>query len=214
MWSQSRAEATGGLTRRGDCANMRGGWWASRRRSIVAWRAWSWARVRTRSGCRVICPYCNVDDDKVIDSRASDGGKSIRRRRECLGCTRRFTTYERVEVTTRLMVVKRDGTHEPFSRENVMRGVVAACGKRPIPEAAKSKIVDEVEEELHREFDREVESRVIGERVMAKLRDVDEVAYIRFASEYYQFRSVAEIRQQLALLDARVKDVKDQQKLF
>lgn len=165
-------------------------------------------------GCRVICPYCNVDNDKVIDSRASDGGKSIRRRRECLGCTRRFTTYERVEVTTRLMVVKRDGSHEPFSRENVMRGVVAACGKRPIPEATKSKIVDEVEDELHREFDREVESRVIGERVMAKLRDVDEVAYIRFASEYYQFRSVAEIRQQLALLDARVKDVKDQQKLF
>lgn len=112
------------------------------------------------------------------------------------------------------MVVKRDGTHEPFSRENVMRGVVAACGKRPIAEATKSKIVDAVEDELHREFDREVESRVIGERVMAKLRDVDEVAYIRFASEYYQFRSVAEIKQQLALLDAHVKDVKDQQKLF
>lgn len=162
----------------------------------------------------MICPYCTVDNDKVIDSRASDGGKSIRRRRECLGCSRRFTTYERVEVTTRLMVIKRDGTHEPFSRENVMRGVVAACGKRPIPEATKSKIVDAVEDELHREFDREVESRVIGERVMLKLRDVDEVAYIRFASEYYQFRSVAEIKQQLALLDAHVKDVKDQQKLF
>lgn len=165
-------------------------------------------------GWFVICPYCNVDNDKVIDSRASDGGKSIRRRRECLGCSRRFTTYERVEVTTRLMVVKRDGSHEPFSRENVMRGVVAACGKRPIAEAVKVKIVDEVEDELHREFDREVESKVIGQRVMLKLRDVDEVAYIRFASEYYQFRSVAEIKQQLALLDAHVKDVKDQQKLF
>lgn len=163
---------------------------------------------------RVLCPYCGKDDDKVIDSRSSDAGKVIRRRRECLACGRRFTTYERVEQTARLIVVKRDGTRAPFSRENILRGVQAACGKRPIAEEAKEHLVDQVEEELHREFDREVESQIIGERVMAKLRDLDEVAWVRFASEYYQFKSVDELRQQLALLDGRVKDDKRQQKLF
>lgn len=162
----------------------------------------------------MLCPFCNANDDKVIDSRASDGGKIIRRRRECLGCGRRFTTYERVEQTARLIVVKRDGSRAPFSRENIMRGVQAACGKRPIPEDVKEGLVSELEESLHREFDREVESRVIGEQVMLRLRDIDEVAYIRFASEYYKFRSVDELRQQLELLDGRVKDSKDQGRLF
>jgi len=162
----------------------------------------------------VQCPYCSKDDDKVIDSRSSDAGKVIRRRRECLACNRRFTTYERVEQTHRLMVVKRDGTHQPFNRDNILRGVQAACGKRPIAEETKQRLVDDVEEELHREFDREVSSQVVGERVMARLRDLDEVAWVRFASEYYQFKSVAELKQQLNLLDGRVKDVKDQQKLF
>lgn len=162
----------------------------------------------------MICPFCAKDNDKVIDSRASDGGRVVRRRRECLECSRRFTTYERVEQAARLIVIKRDGSHVPFSRDNIMRGVLAACGKRPIAETIKERMVDEVEEELHREFDREVESRVIGERVMAKLRVVDEVAYIRFASEYYQFKSVDELRRQLELLDGHVKDVKEQQKLF
>jgi transcriptional repressor NrdR len=162
----------------------------------------------------MICPYCNTNDDKVIDSRASDAGKVIRRRRECLGCGRRFTTYERVEPTARLIVVKRDGTRVPFSRDNIMRGVQAACGKRAVPEEVKERLVSDLDEELHRDFDREVESRAIGERVMAKLRDVDEVAYIRFASEYYKFRSVDELKQQLELLDGRIKDAKDQGQLF
>lgn len=162
----------------------------------------------------VICPYCNTDNDKVIDSRASDGGKVIRRRRECLGCGRRFTTYERVEPSARLIVVKRDGTRVPFTRDNIVRGVQAACGKRAVPEEVKEKLVSDLDEELHRDFDREVESRVIGERVMAKLRDVDEVAYIRFASEYYKFKSVDELKQQLELLDGRIKDAKDQKQLF
>jgi transcriptional repressor NrdR len=162
----------------------------------------------------VICPYCNTDNDKVIDSRASDGGKVIRRRRECLGCERRFTTYERVEPSARLIVVKRDGTRVPFSRDNIVRGVQAACGKRAVPEQVKEKLVSDLDEELHRDFDREVESRVIGERVMGKLRDVDEVAYIRFASEYYKFKSVDELKQQLELLDGRIKDAKDQKQLF
>ena len=162
----------------------------------------------------VICPFCDVDNDKVIDSRASDGGKSIRRRRECVGCGRRFTTYEKVEQTARLMVVKRDGTHQPFDRQKILSGLYAACGKRPIPEDVKQKVAEVVEEELHREFDREVPSRAVGERVMAKLRDVDEVAYIRYASEYYQFKSVEELKRQLELLDGRIKDVKQQVRLF
>lgn len=162
----------------------------------------------------MLCPYCNQDNDKVIDSRAGDGGKIIRRRRECLACQRRYTTYERVEQTVRLMVIKRDGRRVPFDRENIARGVTAACGKRKIPEEVKQKMLDQIEEDLHRQYDREVESRVIGERVMLVLRDVDEVAYIRFASEYYKFKSVDELKQQLELLDGRVKDLKNQQKLF
>jgi transcriptional repressor NrdR len=162
----------------------------------------------------MICPYCNANDDKVIDSRASDAGKVIRRRRECLGCGRRFTTYERVEASARLTVVKRDGSRAPFSRDNILGGIQAACGKRAVPAEVKEKLVNDLDEELHRDFDREVESRVIGERVMAKLRDVDEVAYIRFASEYYKFRSVDELKQQLELLDGRIKDAKDQGQLF
>lgn len=162
----------------------------------------------------VNCPYCDSNKDKVIDSRESEGGKVIRRRRECLSCGKRFTTYERIESTVRLVVIKKDGTHVPFNRDNVLRGVQSACGKRPIPEAVKERLVDEIEEGLHRDFEREVESREIGERVMLKLRDLDEVAYIRFASEYYNFKSVDEIKQQLQLLDARTRDVKDQQRLF
>jgi transcriptional repressor NrdR len=162
----------------------------------------------------MICPYCDRDDDKVIDSRASDAGKVIRRRRECLGCGRRFTTYERVEDTYRLTVIKRDGTRVPFNRENILRGVRAACGKRPIAEEVKTRLVEELEDELHRRFDREVESRVIGELVANKLRDVDDIAYVRFASEYYEFRNVGDIMKQLEDLSARVRDVKDQQPLF
>lgn len=166
------------------------------------------------AGAPVICPFCSANDDKVIDSRSSEGGAVIRRRRQCLKCKKRFTTYERVEQTARLVVVKRDGTRVPFARENILRGVQAACGKRIIAEEVKERIVDEVEEELHREFDREVDSRVIGERVMRKLRDVDEVAYIRFASEYLKLGSAGELMAELHELNSRPKDVKQQQSLF
>ncbi len=162
----------------------------------------------------MICPFCNSNDDKVIDSRESDGGKIIRRRRECVSCERRFTTYERVEQTSRLVVKKRDGSLVPFSRDNILRGVQSACGKRPIPEMEKERLVSEIEDALHQEFDREVESKVIGDRVMRRLRDLDEVAYIRFASEHYQFKSAEDLRQELELLEARIKDVKDQKPLF
>lgn len=162
----------------------------------------------------MICPFCGSNEDRVIDSRAAEGGKVIRRRRQCADCEKRFTTYERVEQTSRLSVVKRDGKRVPFDRDNIARGLDAACGKRPVSEDAKQRLVDEVEEELHREFDREVSSQVIGERVMAKLRDLDEVAYIRFASEYHQFKTVDDIMEELKALTSKPKDVKNQQGLF
>lgn len=163
---------------------------------------------------RVICPYCNANDDKVIDSRSTDSGAVIRRRRQCLKCSKRFTTYERVEELARLTVIKRDGTRVPFSRDNVLRGVQAACGKRPIPEDVRRSVVDDVEEQLYREFEREVPSKAIGEAVCAKLKDIDEVAYIRFASEYHRFKDVGELVQELSELKTRVRDAKDQQKMF
>ena len=162
----------------------------------------------------MICPYCEVDNDKVIDSRASDGGRVIRRRRECVHCSKRFTTYERVEQLSRLMVVKRDGTHVPFDRQNVLKGIVAACGKRAIAEEIKQRIAEEVEEGLVRDFEREVASRTIGERVMRKLLEVDEVAFLRFASEYHQFQSVEDMRKQLDELSTMPREVKNQQNLF
>ena len=154
----------------------------------------------------MICPFCGKDDDKVIDSRASEGGRVIRRRRQCLGCKKRYTTYERVEETARLVVIKRDGSRVPFSRENILRGIRAACGKRPIAEEAKIRLSEEIEDDLHRRYDREVDSRMIGELVASRLRDLDEIAYVRFASEYYQFRNVGDIMSQLEELllnDAR-----------
>jgi transcriptional repressor NrdR len=162
----------------------------------------------------VICPFCNVDNDKVIDSRASDAGRVIRRRRHCLACDRRFTTYERVEQTSRLMVVKKDGSRVPFSRENVLRGIQAACGKRPVPAEVKERMADDIEEELHREFDKEVSSRAVGDRVIRKLRAVDEVACFRFASEHLDLTSMKDLRRQLEEEENRVKDVKEQQALF
>lgn len=162
----------------------------------------------------MICPFCGYHDSKVIDSRSSESGRVIRRRRQCLKCEKRFTTYERVEQSARLMVIKRDGSRVPFNRENILRGIQAACGKRNIPEDVKERLADEVEDELHREFDREVESTAIGARVMAKLRDLDEVAYIRFASEYLKLGDAGELEAELANLRSRPRDVKQQQSLF
>lgn len=162
----------------------------------------------------MICPYCGRDNDKVIDSRASEGGLVIRRRRECLACSKRFTTYERVEKTARLVVIKKDGTRVAFDSQNVLKGVQAACGKRPVPEQAKLDLVQEVEEEVHREFDREVPSTEIGRRVAAKLRDLDQIAYIRYASEYYNFRTLEEFAQELTQLQSRPPNLPNQERLF
>lgn len=162
----------------------------------------------------MICPSCNANDDKVIDSRASEGGRVIRRRRECLRCHKRFTTYERIEQASRLMVVKRDGSRVPFNPDSVMKGVQAACGKRAIAEATKQRLVDELEEELHREFDREVSSTEIGRRVMGRLRELDPVAYIRFASEHLRFRSLHEFIEEAEALSEQPRTAKGQQALF
>jgi transcriptional repressor NrdR len=162
----------------------------------------------------VICPYCSHHDSKVIDSRSSESGRVIRRRRQCLKCEKRFTTYERVEQSARLMVIKRDGTRVPFSRDNILRGIQVACGKRNIPEEVKERMTNEVEDEVHQEHDREVESTAIGQRVMSKLREIDEVSYIRFASEYLKIGSAGELEAELAALRMRPRDVKEQQSLF
>ena len=169
---------------------------------------------RPAVSCGVHCPFCQHADSKVIDSRSAEGGAVIRRRRECLACAKRFTTYERLEETARLTVQKQDQRREPFDREKLLRGIQSAFGKRPVSEETKRQIVTEIEESLYRDFDKEVPSSVIGQRVCDKLRAVDEVAYIRFASVYHQFRDVTELAAELQRLLARSKDVKDQGRLF
>jgi transcriptional repressor NrdR len=162
----------------------------------------------------MICPFCKADDDSVIDSREADGGTAVRRRRECNSCKRRFTTYERVERTEKLLVVKRDGTRVPFNGDNVMRGVVAACGKRPIAAEAKEQLVRALEDELYRDFEREVPSVEIGRRVAAKLRAIDDISYIRFASEHEDFRTIEDLAAGVKEVQDSPKDVKDQTRLF
>ncbi|MAA51985.1 MAG: transcriptional regulator NrdR [Phycisphaerae bacterium] len=162
----------------------------------------------------MLCPRCGVDKDKVIDSRSSDGGAVIRRRRECLKCGMRFTTYEQVRSSDRLMVVKKDGSRVIFNRANVMSGIVAACGKRPVSEDAKEAVCEGVEAELHRDFDREVPSVEIGRRVAARLREIDQIAYIRYASEYYAFRDLDDLADEVTQLQARTQPGPNQSSLF
>jgi transcriptional repressor NrdR len=163
------------------------------------------------------CPFCQADKDslKVIDSRSCDGGKSIRRRRVCLKCDKRFTTYERVETTIRLTVVKKDGRRVPWDRNKILLGLQRACFKRPVPDSEMSRIGDEVEEEAFKGHDREVPSSFVGKLVAEKLRRVDQVAYVRFASVYKQFKTLEElVAEARAVLDARRYDDPDQGKLF
>ncbi len=162
----------------------------------------------------MLCPYCERDNDKVIDSRASDGGQSVRRRRECQHCNRRFTTFERIEKTSRLMVIKQDGTRVPFDQEKVLRGLQAACGKRPIPEDRKIALVREVEEELIQEFDREVHSKSIGLRVANKLKTIDPIVYIRYASEYFNYQHLEDISQEVANMQDAPPVIPSQSDLF
>lgn len=135
------------------------------------------------------CPFCENLDTRVIDSRPTEEGHAIRRRRECDNCNKRFTTYEKVEETI-FMVIKKDGSREAFDRNKVMNGIIKACEKRPVPIADIEKIVDEIERGLNNMMEKEVESKLIGEVIMEHLKDLDEVAYVRFASVYRQFKDV------------------------
>ncbi len=142
------------------------------------------------------CPFCKKNSDKVIDSRTAGDGHVVRRRRECLECGRRFTTYERIEDIP-VRVVKKDSRRVPFDRKKVLNGVIKACEKRPVSVEAMEKIVDTVEREIHSLFEREVPSKFIGEMVMKELRVLDQVAYVRFASVYRAFRDVNEFYDEL-----------------
>ena len=142
------------------------------------------------------CPYCGHQEDKVVDSRASSEGAAIRRRRECLSCGKRFTTYEHIEEH-RLMVIKKDGRREPFDRHKLLGGLVKACEKRPVGMAQLEQLVDELERDLSTSFEREVSSREIGERVMRRLHSLDPVAYVRFASVYREFKDVEQFMSEL-----------------
>jgi transcriptional repressor NrdR len=152
------------------------------------------------------CPYCDADKEslKVIDSRTCEGGRSIRRRRECLKCSKRFTTYERIEQPNRLMVIKKNGERVPFDRAKILTGLEHACYKRPVSDEQKLAIVESVEDDVEKSFDREVPSTFIGQAVVDRLRRVDQVAYVRFASVYRQFKTVEElIDEAKAVIDAR-----------
>ena len=135
------------------------------------------------------CPYCGHPESKVIDSRPADDNASIRRRRECLSCARRFTTYETVESLP-IVVIKKDGSRQSFDRQKVLRGMIRACEKRPVALAELERIADEIEQELQNSMEREIRTEVIGEKVMERLRKVDQVAYVRFASVYRQFKDI------------------------
>lgn len=145
------------------------------------------------------CPFCGFSDSKVLDSRASDEGTAIRRRRECLACEKRFTTYERIEEIP-LLIIKRDGKREPFDRQKILNGLLKACEKRPVPFETLEHLIDQVERELRNRMDQEVTSEVVGGLIMDMLRDIDEVAYVRFASVYRQFTDVDKFLQELQAL--------------
>ncbi|MBR3960831.1 MAG: transcriptional regulator NrdR [Clostridia bacterium] len=142
------------------------------------------------------CPFCNTEDSKVIDSRPTDEGERIRRRRECLACAKRFTTYEVIESLP-IIVIKKDKSRETFNRDKLMNGILRACEKRPVSINTLDALIDEIEATLQNSLDREVTSDKIGELVMEKLKNIDEVAYIRFASVYRKFQDISTFMEEL-----------------
>jgi len=163
------------------------------------------------------CPFCEAEKEslKVIDSRTCEGGKAIRRRRECLRCSKRFTTYEKIEQNVRLSVVKKDGRRVPWDQKRIFTGLERACFKRPVPESDLQRLVDEVEEEIFKTYDREVASDVVGRMVTERLRRIDQVAYVRFASVYKEFKTLEELVDEAkAVIDARRFEDPSQGRLF
>lgn len=163
------------------------------------------------------CPFCDADKEnlKVVDSRTCEAGRAIRRRRQCVQCAKRFTTYERVEENVKLTVIKRDGRRIPWDRGKILTGLERACFKRPVPESELLRIVDEVEDEVVRTHDREVPSSAVGELIIDRLRRVDQVAYVRFASVYRRFKTLEELVDEArAVIDAKRFEDPTQGKLF
>ena len=159
------------------------------------------------------CSKCGSLEDKVIDSRLSKDGRSIRRRRECVECTHRFTTYEEIERAD-LRVTKRDGRSEPLSRQKLLGGMIKACEKRPVSVEILEKKSDDIIREIESEFPREIPSSVIGAKVMDKLHDLDEVAYVRYASVYRHFQDIGEFLEEIQSLERRPKRSALQPELF
>ena len=153
------------------------------------------------------CMYCNCTDSRVVDSRPTEEGNAIRRRRECENCSRRFTTYEKVD-TVLLLVIKKDNRREPFDADKIRRGIVKACEKRPVPLAEIDKLVRTIEMQAYNSLEQEITTTQIGEMVMEGLRSLDEVAYVRFASVYRQFRDIQSFMQELThlLVEAERKE--------
>ncbi|HHV26862.1 transcriptional regulator NrdR [Anaerosalibacter bizertensis] len=145
------------------------------------------------------CPFCDFYETKVIDSRPTDEGQAIRRRRECMKCRKRFTTYEKIEEIP-LIVVKKDGNRQPYNRNKLLNGIIKACEKRPVPMNTIEQIVDDIEKTLYNSMEKEVTSNHIGEMVMNKLKDIDEVSYVRYASVYRQFKDISTFMDELKKL--------------
>lgn len=160
---------------------------------------WAIPRCRQGGNDNVKCPYCGHPEDRVLDSRPIRDGEAIKRRRECLACGRRFTTFEEIEEL-KLMVVKNDGRREPFDRNKVLRGMQVACEKRPISIDALEEIANDIEQVLINRGEREVKSSEIGELVMERLKQLDQVAYVRFASVYRQFEDATQFRELVNML--------------
>ena len=163
------------------------------------------------------CPFCKEDRDKVVDSRSSDVGRVIRRRRQCLECKKRFTTYEKIGESFKLYVVKKDNSRVPYERDKVICGLQKACYKRPVSAEQIRQVADRVEEDIFKNFDKEVLSAFIGESVMKHLRGVDKVAYIRFASVYRDFKDADDLIEEVSQVIQETKSrqaMKGQPKLF
>jgi transcriptional repressor NrdR len=159
------------------------------------------------------CPYCKSDNDKVVDSRSSEGARVIRRRRQCIQCKRRFTTYEKIGESSRLNVIKKDSSRVPYDREKVLSGIKKACYKRKVSSDQIQEIADRTEEDIFRSFEKEVSSDFIGESVMKHLREIDKVAYIRFASVYREFVDAGDLIEEVSQALKQV-EVPGQPKLF
>ena len=160
------------------------------------------------------CPFCGQDNDKVVDSRAADGGRSVRRRRQCLACNRRYTTYERPEQESRLTVTKKDGSRQPYDRQKIIDGLQKACYKRPVSDEQIGKILEGAEEETFRNFDKEVPSSFIGDVVARRLRELDQIAYVRFASVYMNFADLEELIRQAVDVQSTPAKPAGQKELF